>query len=115
MNRAVTAPAIAGSSTPLRAVHVIAGLGRAHGGPSYSVPRLCKALGECGIAISLVSVANNDGPRPNGASEGYRDIRLAQDAANIPGLGRLRFSSSLAAALRKEAFEASLIHNHGLW
>ena len=31
---------------PVRVVHVVAGIGRADGGPSYTVPRLCRALVE---------------------------------------------------------------------
>ena len=40
----------------LRSVHVIAGLEAVYGGPSYSVPRLCEALGAAGVQTTLLSV-----------------------------------------------------------
>jgi hypothetical protein len=49
------------NSSPLRSVHVIAGLDPAHGGPSYTVPRLCQALAMAGAEARLLSVAGADG------------------------------------------------------
>ena len=46
---------------PLRSLHVIAGLDPAHGGPSYTVPRLCQALAMAGAEARLLSVAGADG------------------------------------------------------
>jgi hypothetical protein len=49
----------------IRALHVVAGLYPAHGGPSYVVPRLCQALAASGGATTLLSVAGAD----DGASD----------------------------------------------
>ena len=49
------------SNSPLRSVHVIAGLDPAHGGPSYTVPRLCEALAMAGAEARLLSVAGRMG------------------------------------------------------
>src|SRR5207248_9001166 len=35
--------------------------------------------------------------------------------AGMPVLGKMRYSSGLACALRQEACGTQLIHNHGLW
>src|SRR5260370_26383400 len=39
----------------LRSAHVIAGLDPVHGGPAYSVPRLCEALAAAGAETMLLS------------------------------------------------------------
>src|SRR3954452_17541560 len=90
---------------PLRPVHVIAGLDPAHGGPSYSVPRLCEALAAEGAEPVLLSVApvqrvaechqpadtRPGGPLPSDRTvRGYADRRFAQDLTRVPGLHALR-------------------------
>lgn len=97
----------------LRTVHVVAGLDAAHGGPSYTVPRLCKALAAAGIDTTLFSVqaAGKDGSKTS--EDGYQDRRFAWKYAGAPLLGRLRASSGLGCALRSS--RADVIHNHGLW
>ncbi|MGB8363058.1 MAG: glycosyltransferase [Rhizomicrobium sp.] len=99
----------------MNGVHVIAGLSDAHGGPSYSVPRLCKALGKIGVKTTLLSVAAA-GARPgNKSCEYHVEKSFAWDFCNVPLLRDLRKSSGLTAALRGAASSADLIHNHGLW
>ena len=99
----------------LCAAHVIAGLDPAHGGPSYSVPRLCKALAAAGVETVLFSVARKGGGQCDTCDGGYRDRRFAWDHARIPILRGLRSSHGLSAALRDPALAADVIHNHGLW
>src|SRR4051794_33063179 len=94
----------------IRVNHVIAGLDPAHGGPSYTVPRLCQALTLAGEQARLLSVA---------AAEGC-DITPGAccfpcDWARVPLVGALRCSSGLARALHELAPRADVIHNHGLW
>src|SRR5262245_34414425 len=91
-----------------RIVHVIAGLDAAHGGPSYSVPRLCAALAAAGANVELFSVAN-DAANPD------RGRYFARDWAHVPVLRGLRCSSGLVRALHDIAPNVDLIHNHGLW
>jgi glycosyltransferase involved in cell wall biosynthesis len=97
---------------PVRVVHVVAGIGRADGGVSYSVPRLCRALSEAGVRPTLLSVAA-DAQSRHGASDDQRSF--AWDYANIPVLRELRVSSALWSELGKEAIRSDVIHNHGLW
>lgn len=99
----------------LRAVHVIAGVDPAYGGPSYSVPRLCEALAATGAEMTLLSVARRDGEQRDTNDKGYRDCRFKWDYAAIPILRELRSSWGLSSALRSTAMTADVIHNHGLW
>jgi glycosyltransferase involved in cell wall biosynthesis len=98
----------------VRVIQVIAGLDPAHGGPSYTVPRLCAALGEVGAEVDLFSVALRNAPASDSSESGYRDRRFRWDAG-VPVLGQLRYSSAFARALRQEACGTQLIHDHGLW
>jgi glycosyltransferase involved in cell wall biosynthesis len=99
----------------LGAVHVIAGLDAAHGGPSYSVPRLCEALAAAGVETSLLSVAGADDGQCRTSANGYSDRRFSWDYARLPVLRGLRRSSGLSDALHRTASSADVIHNHGLW
>jgi glycosyltransferase involved in cell wall biosynthesis len=96
----------------LRSVHVIAGLDPAHGGPSYTVPRLCRALAMAGAEARLLSVAGAERcDRPDGDHE----CRFPQNWARVPVVRGLRYSSGLARALHELAPKADVIHDHGLW
>jgi hypothetical protein len=53
----------------VHAIHVIAGLHPAHGGPSYTVPRLCAALADAGAEVAMHSVASLDVGSSNTAFE----------------------------------------------
>ena len=100
----------------VRVIHVIAGLYPAHGGPSYTVPRLCAALAEAGVEVALFSVAPQDELASDTSTNGYHDRRFAWDYARVPVLRELRYSSGLLHALRQSAAaETQLVHNHGLW
>jgi glycosyltransferase involved in cell wall biosynthesis len=99
----------------LRAVHIIAGLDPAYGGPSYSVPRLCEALAAAGAETMLLSVASERGGQCDACSAGYRDCRFAWNYSRIPVLRGLRSSQGLSRALCEAAMTADVIHNHGLW
>jgi glycosyltransferase involved in cell wall biosynthesis len=99
----------------VHAVHVVAGLDPAYGGPSYSVPRLCQALTSVGAEPSLLSVAPARASACEIYRQGYRDRRFAHDYARIPILRQLRCSSGLVAALRALPPQVDVIHGHGLW
>lgn len=100
----------------IKVIHVIAGLDIAHGGPSYSVPRLCTALADAGVETTLLSVAGMDGRANSDHREnGYFDRRFQWNHANVPILGSLRRSSTLSQALRNTAPRVDVVHNHGLW
>jgi glycosyltransferase involved in cell wall biosynthesis len=97
------------------AIHVVAGLEAADGGPSYSIPRLCQALAAAGTRTTLLSVAGaGEGSRET-AQDNYSDRRFPWDYANAPILRELRCSSGLGRALREAAAAGDIVHNHGLW
>jgi len=97
------------------AVHVIAGLDAAHGGPSYSVPRLCQALVEAGVETTLLTVAGAGEAPADVLRTGYQERRFAWNCAHVPVLKGLRRSRGLASELNSMSRHAGLIHNHGLW
>jgi glycosyltransferase involved in cell wall biosynthesis len=101
------------SDFAIRSVHVIAGLDPAHGGPSYTVPRLCQALAVFGAEARLLSVGGIDGC--NTAHDEECGRSFAPDWAGIPLVRKLRCSSGLTRALREVAPKVDVIHNHGLW
>ena len=98
-----------------RVLHVIGGLEAAHGGPSYSVPRLCEALAAADIETMLFSVAGAECGQSDNSVNGYRDSRFRWDYARLPMLRGLRRSSGLSKALEQAAPATDVIHNHGLW
>jgi glycosyltransferase involved in cell wall biosynthesis len=98
------------NNRPLRSVHVIAGLDPAHGGPSYTVPRLCEALAMAGAEARLLSVGGEDVAPNDGGGRCFRP-----DWAGVPFVRELRCSAGLTRALRELAPKADVIHNHGLW
>jgi Glycosyl transferase 4-like domain len=97
----------------LRSVHVIAGLDPAHGGPSYTVRRLCRALAVAGAEARLLSVAGADGCDIAPGGDGGRCF--PRDWGRVPVVRDLRCSSGLARALHKLAPKADVIHDHGLF
>ncbi|MEJ0067079.1 MAG: glycosyltransferase, partial [Caulobacteraceae bacterium] len=96
-------------TTSLRCLHIIAGLDPRHGGPSYSVPRLCEALRELNVEARIITVRGTDPPEDPFVTS------YAQDFASIPLLRSLRLSLGLARAIRGAALKSDLIHVHGLW
>jgi hypothetical protein len=97
----------------MHTVHIVAGLRVKDGGPAYSVPRLCRALADAGTKVDLMTVA--EGASAENSQECYRERRFTWDHAAVPILRGLRASSALAQSLRREAYGADVIHNHGLW
>jgi len=98
-----------------RAIHVIATLHPAGGGPSYSVPRLCEALAAAGTDTSLFSVTDDAVEHTDAMVNGYRDRRFTWDYESVPIVRDLRLSRELAWALRAETPAADVVHNHGIW
>ena len=94
-------------------VHVVAGLNSAHGGPTYSVPRLCRALSSVGAEAKVYSVAEPG--RREAYSNSDHDICFPQDYPCIPIVRSLRLSRDLTRALDEQGPNLDIIHNHGLW
>ena len=103
-----------GGGRPIRALHVIGGLGQAQGGPSYSVPRLCKATAAETETV-LFTVAHGDEAPCDQGSAGFLKRSFPQSFAAVPLLAGLQLSVGLGSALRRTIAEVDLVHAHGLW
>src|SRR2546423_10890032 len=97
------------NNRPLRSVHVIAGLDPAHGGPSYTVPRLCEALAMAGAEARLLSVGAEDvAPNDRGG------CCFRPGWARGPFVRELRCSAGLTRPLRELAPKTDVIHHPAL-
>lgn len=92
--------------------HIVASLDPVHGGPSYAVPRLCRALAEEGAGVALLSVASPS-EAPPACADGVALFPL--DLPRVPILRDLRWSSALVRDLRRRAPGLGVVHSHGLW
>jgi glycosyltransferase involved in cell wall biosynthesis len=89
----------------MRLIHIVPHIDREAAGPSYSVPRLCQSLAECGNTVELTCLAaRGDIPGVN------LDLH-----PQWPVLGRFAISSSLARALSRKTSVTDVVHNHSLW
>ena len=96
----------------MQVAQVVTGLSLSDGGPSYSVPRLTKALREAGIGARIYA---DIGPGESN-SEGSESVRtFHRQYASIPGLNKLHISRDLWLNLTRANVRFDLIHNHGLW
>lgn len=98
----------------LRATHVVAGLEAAHGGPSYSVPRLCQALRAQGVDTELLSAFDNKQPDLDPLTASFTNL-YREDFSATPIIAKWRLSSQLNKALSQSAARSDIVHNHGLW
>ena len=93
----------------MEAIQIVAGLDPRNGGPSYSVPRLAKALTATGISQGILTVGFPS------SSIGDNPHVFTQDFRGIPILDSLRLSAALRRAVYHRAQSADLLHVHGLW
>ncbi len=92
--------------TSLRIDHVVGSIALT-GGPSYTVPALCQALGELGERVFLHVL--EPAPRLVGRAfelRAYPHGRL---------LRRIGSSPLMKAGLRAAAVESDVLHGHGMW
>lgn len=97
--------------THLHSLHVVPGLGQSQGGPSYSVPRLCRALNEAGTPTQLLAVDQAGDPPFDRVDA---DLMTA-DYANWPVLGSLRLSRQMKHELERRSASCANVHVHGFW
>jgi len=95
-------------------VHVISSLEGEAAGPAYSVPRLCRALGELGHDVALMSLIST-GRVQSCRKPGYLDRRFPIKLGELPGARSLGLSPALKRALIEAAESADILHTHGLW
>lgn len=93
----------------IRVVHTIGGISVAGGGPSYSVPSLCRALAREGADVRLFSAEEPSEAKLNDLPH----ERFPQDLARVPFLNRLKGSRRMGRALA--ALDVDIVHTNGLW
>lgn len=90
----------------MKVIEVVPNISEEASGPSYSVPRLSASLAQLGVDVRLHVLA----PAP-GAENSYR--MHVHPRCRL--LWRLGISPAMRRALRREADEVNVIHNHSLW
>ena len=89
----------------MRLAHAVPRIDQEAAGPSYSVPRLCQALAARGHTVDLICIA------ARGDIPGVQ-LNLHPE---WPVFRRFEVSTSAARALRRQAAQADIVHNHSLW
>jgi glycosyltransferase involved in cell wall biosynthesis len=93
----------------LSIAHTVGSLETEAAGPSYTVPRLARALAEHGHLAEVMTLGS-----PGSTNDsGFLISRYARDVAFPSSLVRLGRSAAMRAALFKS--EAQVFHTHGLW
>ena len=100
------------SARAVRVVHVVSGLEIAHGGPSYSVPRLKDALTRAGLDATVFADLTPGDFANDGSDQVHRFVR---NFGRVPLLRKFHFSSDLARRLYDKSESIDLVHSHGLW
>lgn len=98
-------------SASLAVTHVIDGLFAQHGGPSYTVPALAKALAELDVDVRLRTVAPEPSIQLGAPNFKHRVHRPTFGSSG----GVLRASNDLRRALLQDAREGAVLHAHCLW
>ena len=92
--------------------HIIAGLSRNHGGPSYSVPALAQAQARLGHAVEIHYVETSGESRGQ-AEQGVRAVGYPSSAN--PFLKPLRASPTMRESLRGLGAQETILQAHGVW
>jgi glycosyltransferase involved in cell wall biosynthesis len=95
------------SADRLQVVHLTGSIHPAQGGPAYSVPRLCGALGEAGVETRLLTLKD---PR-----QGL--ITAVREEFPMRGPAKLGFAPDMWRRLASlaAAGEVDITHSHNLW
>ncbi len=100
-------------TTSLRIAHVISGIQRSSGGPSFTVTGLCQALGRagCGVDLNTIDHASHQGDLVpvDGSLTRLRMVpcRGKMDMFAVPR----GFESMLEESFR----DCDVVHTNGLW
>lgn len=94
----------------MKVLHVIPTLDPESGGPSRSIPELCRALAESGVEVTLYSTRSRAGELTiNPETEPY-EIALFSSRA-----GRYGAARKMSAEIKSRANRFDLIHIHSIW
>jgi glycosyltransferase involved in cell wall biosynthesis len=102
-----------GRSDRIAVIQVVSGLEIADGGPSYSIPRLHRALRQAGIEDRVFADQVPGEAAANNADEGV--VTLDRQFGRIPLLRKLHISAAMERQLLDPVERIDLVHSHGLW
>jgi glycosyltransferase involved in cell wall biosynthesis len=100
------------SDRQLRVIEIVTSIDQEASGPSYSVPRLSRALADLGVGVQLVTIGD---PAAGVQAPDFQDIRSAKDFQGLPFIGYLSFSGAMKRTLHASAKTSDIVHSHGLW
>lgn len=89
----------------MKLLHIVPQIAQEASGPSYSVPRLCQSLAECGNDVELKCLA---------AAGDVPGVHITLHR-QWPVLRRFEVSTDLARAMQRGSHKVDIIHNHSLW
>ena len=93
----------------MKVIHIIPYVGKAQGGPVFSLMDYTRALGNAGCHVTVAAAPRvADGPAP------VFDPGIELLTAKDPRLGNFRFTPGFARSLANHA-EYDVVHSHGLW
>ncbi len=92
----------------IKSVHVVPNIDAEAGGPSYSVPMLCRSLAEQGERVELHVLAQT-------ATRNDSNPPFIHEHQAWPIPKRFGISTAMLRALQEAAAKADVIHNHSLW
>lgn len=97
----------------MKILFTIAALHAKFGGPSYSLPALCNAVGQLGAGVEIITL-NHEQASADAPSQNFRitEVRAPSSFAR-----RLRWTPQFRSALNERIREsaAQIIHDTGLW
>ena len=92
----------------MRISHVVSHVDKEASGPSYSVPRLCEALAQRDVKVTLATL-NSRNQRPNFDTIEHFEFRRA------PFIKKLGISKPMKRWFALNAGQYDIINSHGLW
>jgi len=97
----------------MRVLHVIPGLGPEVGGPSYSVPGLCRALKSVGVDVELYTLRRPGAPVTVSSDDAYLypHIRWFTPVKGSSYLPTISFYHEIIRDIR----QFDLVHVHSIW
>lgn len=96
-------------------VHTVASIDARHGGPSYSVPSLCRELARAGHASVVLTIGSN-GQRDDVDLTSPPRFEIARPSfPMVPFAESVRWSRDFSERLKILAGRSQIVHNHGLW